>query len=106
VFFTEVFHIHYTVSIAIGGIVGAIVNFKINKSWTFFTKEAVYSHSLRNQFIRFVIVVINSIILKSWGTYLATSFVYNNYKINRIVVDLFVSLGCNYPLQKYWVLKN
>jgi putative flippase GtrA len=106
VFFTEVFHIHYTVSIAIGGIVGAIVNFKINKSWTFFTKEAVYSHSLRNQFIRFVIVVINSIILKSWGTYLATSFVYNNYKINRIVVDLFVSLGCNYPLQKYWVFKK
>ena len=31
IFFTELFNIHYTISIAIGGIVGAVVNFSLNK---------------------------------------------------------------------------
>ena len=37
--FTELFHIHYTISIAIGGIIGAIVNFSINKYWTYQAKQ-------------------------------------------------------------------
>jgi putative flippase GtrA len=106
IFFTEVVGIHYTLSIVIGGIIGAVVNFKINKNWTFFSKANSYSHSERIQFTKFVIVVINSIFLKSSGTYLITTYLYDSYKINRIIVDLIVSLGCNYPLQKYWVFKK
>ena len=31
VFVTEVFHVHYTISIVIGGIIGAVVNFSLNR---------------------------------------------------------------------------
>jgi len=106
IFFTEIFHIHYTISIVIGGIIGAVVNFSINKSWTFFSGVNKYSLSAKVQFMKFVIVVINSIFLKSSGTYLFSTILNTDYKIGRIIIDLFVSLGCNYPLQKYWVFKK
>jgi len=106
ILFTELFHIHYTISIIIGGVVGAVINFKLNKHWTFFSEVDSYSQSARAQFMKFVMVLVNSILLKSYGTYLITTYMFNSYKINRIVVDLFVSLGCNYPLQKYWVFKK
>lgn len=32
IFFTEIFHIHYTLSIAMGGVIGAIINFNLNKT--------------------------------------------------------------------------
>jgi putative flippase GtrA len=106
VFFTEVFHIHYTISIAIGGVIGAIVNFSINKKWTFHTKGVPYKSSLVKQFLKFVAVVVNSIVLKASGTYAITTYLGVDYKISRIITDLFVSLGFNYTLQKYWVFKK
>ena len=106
VFITEVFHVHYTISIAIGGIIGAIVNFSLNKGWTFISKETPYKHSARKQLLKFVFVALNSILLKSSGTYFITTFLRLDYKISRIVVDLIVSLLFNYNLQKYWVFKK
>lgn len=106
VFITEVFHVHYTISIAIGGIIGAVVNFSLNRMWTFKSKEQPYKHSINKQLIKFVLVVINSILLKSSGTYFVTSFLKIDYKISRIIVDLFVSIALNYTLQKNWVFKN
>jgi len=50
--------------------------------------------------------VINSILLKSSGTYLVTTFLRIDYKISRIIVDLIVSIALNYNLQKYWVFKS
>jgi len=106
VFFTEVFHVHYTISIAIGGIIGAVVNFSLNRAWTFRTKGFTYKNSFNKQLLKFVLVVLNSIFLKSSGTYLITTFLKLDYKISRIFVDLFVSIALNYTLQKYWVFKN
>lgn len=106
IFFTEVFHVHYTLSIAIGGVVGAIVNFSINKKWTFHSQGIPYQHSLARQFLKFVAVVINSIVLKAAGTYGITTFLGLDYKISRIITDLIVSIGFNYTLQKYWVFKK
>lgn len=106
VFFTEVFNVHYTLSIAIGGVIGAIVNFSINKKWAFHTKGIPYKNSLVKQFLRFVAVVINSILLKASGTYVITTYLGLDYKISRIITDLVVSLGFNYTLQKYWVFKK
>jgi len=106
VFFTEVFHVHYTISIAIGGIIGAVVNFSLNRNWTFRTKGLRYKNSFNKQLLKFVLVVANSIFLKSSGTYLITTFLHLDYKISRIFVDLIVSIGLNYTLQKYWVFKN
>jgi putative flippase GtrA len=106
VFFTEVFHVHYTVSIVIGGVIGAFVNFKLNNKWTFHSKDIPYKNSVRKQLFKFVLVVLNSIFLKSSGTYLITTFLIIDYKISRLIVDLIVSIGFNYTLQRYWVFKK
>lgn len=106
VFVTEVFHVHYTISIAIGGIVGAVVNFSLNKGWTFRSKDVPYQSSLFKQLFKFMLVVLNSILLKSSGTYLITTFLRFDYKISRLFVDLLVSVLFNFTLQKFWVFKK
>lgn len=106
VFLTEIFGIHYTLTIVAGGIVGAFVNFFINRQWTFFSTKHAYKSIVRIQILKFVLMVINSFTLKSLGTHLFVGLSGIDYKIIRILVDLVVSLGCNYPLQKYWVFKK
>ena len=103
IFFTEVFHIHYTISIVIGGIIGSIVNFTLNKHWTFRSKDISYKHPLNKQLLRFIIVVLTSIFLKDIGTYFISNYLDLDYKISKIFVDLTVSLVFNFTLQKYWV---
>lgn len=102
---TELLHIHYTISIAIGGIVGAVFNFTVNRYWTFNANNAS-RNPVGGQLIRFVFVVAGSIALKSSGTWLFTTYLHLDYRIGRIVVDIIVSLGFNYVLQTYWVFKK
>jgi len=105
IFCTEVLGIFYPVSIAIGGIIGAVFNFSVNRYWTFEGTKA--SHSpVGGQLARFVVVVAGSIFLKSSGTWLFTTFLHIDYKISRIIVDIAVSLGFNYVLQTYWVFRK
>jgi putative flippase GtrA len=106
IFITEVFGIHYTISIGISGIIGAIVNFSLNRRWSFRSKNIDYKHSHTNQISRFVIVVLNSIVLKSAGTYLFTTWLSIDYKISRIMTDIIVSLLFNYTLQRHWVFRK
>jgi putative flippase GtrA len=106
VFLTEIFNVHYTISIAIGGVIGAVVNFNLNNKWTFHSKDAIYKNSIRQQLLKFVLVVVNSIFLKSMGTYAISTLFMIDYKISRPIIDLFVSIGFNYTLQRYWVFKK
>jgi putative flippase GtrA len=106
ILFTEVFHVHYPVSVAIGGVIGAIANFLLNKIWTFRSKEQPYKYSGKRQLLRFGIVVANSILLKASGTFLFTEFLKINYVISRLITDLFVSIAFNYTLQSRWVFKK
>jgi putative flippase GtrA len=106
ILFTEIFYVHYTQSIAIGGVVGAIVNFTVNRTWTFHSNEVPYQISGWKQFLRFVLVVLNSILLKASGTYFFTTILKTNYIISRVITDLTVSLLFNYMLQKYWVFQR
>lgn len=99
---TEFIGIHYTISILISGTIGAVVNFSINRKWTFNAEQ----EPLKYQLPKFVVVVIGSIILKSAGTYLFTNWLSINYKFGRILTDIIVSLGFNYTLQKYWVFRK
>ena len=105
-FLTEVFGIHFTYTIVIGGIVGACWNFTLNKYWTFHSKKKPYKSSMRSQLVKFVLVAINSILLKSTGTYYITHFFGLDYRISRIVVDLFVSWLINFNMQRFWVFKK
>ncbi|RZK82367.1 MAG: GtrA family protein [Pedobacter sp.] len=105
IFCTELLHIHYTISIGIGGIVGAVFNFTANRYWTF-NAANVSKGPVGAQLAKFVFVVAGSIFLKSSGTYLFTNWLGIDYKISRIIVDIIVSLGFNYVLQTYWVFKK
>jgi putative flippase GtrA len=102
VFCTEFLNIYYAESIVISGLLGAMVNFSINRYWTFQNTEA----ALKNQLLKFYMVVLGSIVLKSSGTFFITENFLLDYKISRLIVDLFVSLGFNFTLQKYWVFKK
>lgn len=99
---TELLLIHYTISIAIGGVVGAIFNFSVNRYWTFNANKG----PVGAQLAKFIFVVAGSIFLKSSGTYLFTTWVGIDYKFSRIIVDIIVSLGFNYVLQTYWVFRK
>lgn len=103
---TEFFHIYYVYSIGISGVIGAVVNFTLNKKWTFYSKSTGYKSSLDVQLVKFICVVAGSIILKSSGTYGVTTLLHIDYKISRIIVDLFVSILFNYNMQKYWVFSK
>ncbi|MDR1666975.1 MAG: GtrA family protein [Bacteroidales bacterium] len=103
---TELFGLHYTLSIVISGIVGAVVNFSINKTWAFYRREKAYRYSLVQQLARFIIVVLNSIALKTAATYFFTETVHIDYRISRLTADLLVSLLFNYMLQRHWVFKS
>ncbi len=106
IFITEVFHLHYIYSIIISGVIGAVVNFSLNKRWTFPSRGRSYHFTGIHQILRFSLVVINSIILKASGTHFFTSVLNLDYKISRIITDLIVSWGINYVLQKHWVFKK
>jgi len=99
---TEILNIHYTISILISDLIGAIVNFTINRKWTFEAEKV----EVKVQLWKFAIVVLGSIFLKSGGTYLFTNWLNIDYKISRILTDIVVSLGYNYTLQHYWVFKK
>ncbi|WP_345234537.1 GtrA family protein [Olivibacter ginsenosidimutans] len=103
---TELLHIHYTISIVIGGVIGAIINFTINRHWTFGASGIRAKDHLTIQLMKFITMVGGSIVLKSSGTYLLTEGVHADYRISRIIVDILVSLGFNYTLQRYWVFKR
>jgi putative flippase GtrA len=103
---TEFTRIHYTVSIAIACTIGAIMNFSVNKYWTFYSKKSSYEFSLSQQLWRFLFVVVSSIGLKILGTYLLTAYVHIDYKISRLITDMIVSIFYNYMLQRYWVFKG
>jgi putative flippase GtrA len=98
---TEFFGIHYVLSIVIGGVCGAVVNYTANRYWTF---EGT-TESKKTQIPKFITVALGTIFLKSTGTYVFTEFFRINYKISRLIVDAFVAFGFNFTLQKYWVFK-
>lgn len=98
----EWFHVYYVASIWISGFIGALINFTINKYYTFNASD----EKLTNQLAKFYLVVIGSVALKSMGTYMMTEGLAVDYKISRIAVDLVVSLGYNFTLQRYWVFRK
>lgn len=86
----------------VSGSLGAIVNFTINRYWSFSNNSA----PIGNQLWKFVIVVSGSITLKSIGIYFLVDVLLLNPFISKLGVELLVSLGFNFFLQKYWVFKK
>ena len=101
---TEVFKLHFTFSILISGSVGAVINFSINRFWVF-TNQSGYNSGINIQLLKFALVVLGSISLKSFGTLVFQKVFQIDYRIGRLITDLFVSYAFNYPLIKYWVFR-
>jgi len=98
----ELFSRSYIEGIIIGGLIGAVVNYSINKYWTFNKDKKQVS---QNAFFKFLFVLLGCIVLKSAGTYFFTEIVQVDYKISRLITDAFVAFGFNYTLQRLWVFK-
>lgn len=102
---TEWLHIHYTISIVISGLIGAVINFSINRYWAFRDNESNKS-PITSQLGKFLLMLAGSIGLKAAGTYLLTQGLKIDYRISRIIIDIVVSLGFNFILQNFWVFKK
>lgn len=87
---------------AISGALGAVVNFTINRYWSFSSTK----NSVGSQLWKFVIVVMGSILLKSTGIYLLIDIYHFHYLLSKLTVELIVSLGFNFVLQRHWVFKK
>ncbi len=106
ILFTELLHVHYTISIAFGGIIGAVINFSVNRMWSFYSKETPYKYTVIQQLTMFCPMVLGSIALKSGGTFALTSLTKIDYKFTRLAVDAIVSVFFNYMLQRHWIFKK
>lgn len=87
---------------AISGSLGAIVNFTVNRYWAFNNTR----DSVTQQLWKFILVVMGSILLKSTGIYFLVNVWGGHYLLSKVIVELIVSLGFNFLLQKYWVFRK
>ncbi|MVZ67168.1 GtrA family protein [Sphingobacterium sp. DK4209] len=86
----------------ISGSLGAVVNFTINRYWSFNST----AQSLGSQLWKFIIVVLGSIGLKSLGIHVFVDIMHWHFLLSKLIVEIVVSLGFNFTLQKYWVFKK
>lgn len=98
----KLFGISAPLSNVVSGSLGAIVNFTINRFWSFQSTDT----PVKKQLWKFVIVVIGSIALKSTGIYFLVDVMALNFLISKVIVEIIVSLGFNFVLQKVWVFKK
>lgn len=102
----DINYIQSLVVVGAGEILGAVVNFTINKTWAFKSKGSTYKHKFFVQFSRFVFVVAQSILFKATGVHLLSSFFSKiDFKIWLLFIYFLVSIT-NYLLQRYWVFKR
>ncbi len=85
----------------VSGSLGALVNFSINRYWSFNNR----SRSIGSQLWKFIIVVIGSITLKSLGIHVLVDIWGLHFLLSKLMVEILVSLGFNFTLQKFWVFK-
>lgn len=86
----------------VSGSLGAIVNFTINRYWSF-NNTAV---PLTSQLWKFILVVAGSITLKSLGIHLLVDIWHWHFLLSKLILEIVVSLGFNFTLQKYWVFRK
>ncbi|HLT86696.1 MAG TPA: GtrA family protein [Sphingobacterium sp.] len=90
------------ISNIVSGSLGAVVNFTINRYWTFESTKV----PVGRQLAKFVVVVIGSIFLKSIGIFFLVDYLSLNPYYAKIIVEILVSLGFNFLMQKYWVFRK
>ncbi|MDR0962118.1 MAG: GtrA family protein [Mediterranea sp.] len=103
--FKEVLGVYYLIAIAMGGLIGAIVNFTISHFWAFRPEGQHYSRTAFGQMWRYACVLVTGLTIKIVGTNLLTIYTGVDYKLTRLVMDAIVAICFNYTLQRYYVFK-
>jgi putative flippase GtrA len=85
---------------ALGCLIGAVVNFSMNRMWAFESQAP-----LPGQVVRFGIVSGGSLLLNTGGVHLVVSAAVWEYKTGWWLVRGTVWLLWNYPLHRYWVFR-
>lgn len=86
----------------ISGSLGAVVNFTINRYWSFNVTE----RSVGSQLWKFIVVVVGSIGLKTFGIHVLVDIWIWHFLVSKLLIELIVSLGFNFTLQKFWVFRK
>lgn len=97
----EIFHVWYVLATALGALLGAIVNFIINRYWSF---EATHRR-WHGQAWKYALVSAGSLLLNSGGVYAMTELGRIHYAISVVAVSLIVAWVFNYPLQRHFVFR-
>lgn len=101
-FCTEVLHIWYVASTALGALIGAVTNFLLNRYWSFHATQS----KMGDQAQRYVSVSAASLMLNTAGVYLMTEYFHVYYAISVILVSLSIGFFINYPLFRWYVYKE
>lgn len=98
---TELFHVWYVSATALGAFLGAVINFLINRHWSF----NAASGRIGLQAQRYFLVSAGSLLLNTGGVFLMTDYGHLHYAASVGVVSLLVGLLFNYPLHKKYVYR-
>lgn len=116
ILFVKIFSIYYVYATVTGAVCGGIVNYFINYTWTFKTKDGKKSYII----IKYLSIWIGSILLNTWGTYLVTEslaklpwireilshYFDDLFLLSKITVSLLVGFLWNYNMQRVFVYTN
>ena len=84
-----------------GCVVGALVNYSMNRVWTFQSKDAPSP-----QLLRYALVSATGAALNSGGMTLLLHYLHWGPSLSWIVIRLLVSWGWNLPLQRFFVFSK
>lgn len=97
----EHFHVWYVAATICGSAFGALVNFQLNRQWSFVAKDSVWQHQAK----RYAAVSLLSLALNAGGVWYLTAQGGLKYGVSKVVISLFVALFVNYPLQRFYVFR-
>jgi len=100
--FTEWLKVWYLISCILGFVISAILNFLVNKFWTF--NNLIKGKQAFNQLLRFSIVSVLGLIINILIIYSFTEFVGFDYRISWVFACLIV-LFWNFSFNKFWTFK-
>jgi putative flippase GtrA len=95
----EIYHLNYSIAVAIGATLGAITAFSINRYWVFRSME---THPVE-QGLRYLLVAAGSIVLNTAGTYLLTELTYFPYIVSKAIIALVIGFTYSYYFSKRFV---
>ncbi len=98
----ERFSVWYVLATSLGALAGAVVNFTINRFWSFQATRRQWE----KQAWRYALVSTGSLILNTlgvWGLTEATAWAYST---SKIIVALTVGFAYNFPLFRWWVFRR